>query len=189
MPVSEFQQWSKTAAFPQVPSRDAFRVWRKMKMHPRFDGSDLGRKADIERKRHAHGQHPTPDGSNPDLITDNERAASTASTTVTTTPPPPADGNSAQYKEITTPPQTDIGSSETTGVELQSSGRTPRNSRPTQLHKRRWHFRPVRELDATYDRNRFIHDDGAAALQATNQRSPEWLEEKNLGQQASDGCQ
>ena len=41
VPVSEFQSWSKSAAFPQVPSRGAFRVWRKMKLHPRFDGSDL----------------------------------------------------------------------------------------------------------------------------------------------------
>lgn len=41
VPVSEFRCWSVSAAFPQVPSRDAFRVWRKMKRHPRFDGSDL----------------------------------------------------------------------------------------------------------------------------------------------------
>lgn len=42
VPVSEFRRWSHSAAFPQVPSRAAFRVWRKMKRHPRFDGSDLG---------------------------------------------------------------------------------------------------------------------------------------------------
>ena len=42
MPLSEFRNWSASAAFPQVPSRAAFRVWRKMKLHPRFDGSDLG---------------------------------------------------------------------------------------------------------------------------------------------------
>ena len=41
MPVSEFRSWSESAAFPQVPSRAAFQVWRKMKLHPRFDGSDL----------------------------------------------------------------------------------------------------------------------------------------------------
>ncbi|MCY4663462.1 MAG: hypothetical protein OXC00_02210 [Acidimicrobiaceae bacterium] len=41
MPLSEFRNWSASAAFPQVPSRAAFRVWRKMKLHPRFDGSDL----------------------------------------------------------------------------------------------------------------------------------------------------
>lgn len=88
VPVSEFHQWSKTAAFPQVPSHDAFQVWRKMKMHPRFDGSDLDRKADVERTHRIYRQHPTPDASNPDRITDNERAASTASTTVNSPPPP-----------------------------------------------------------------------------------------------------
>lgn len=41
VPVSEFRRWSDSAAFPQVPSRAAFRVWRKMKQHPRFDGSDI----------------------------------------------------------------------------------------------------------------------------------------------------
>ena len=41
VPVSEFRRWSVSAAFPQIPSRAAFRVWRKMKQHPRFDGSDL----------------------------------------------------------------------------------------------------------------------------------------------------
>ena len=41
VPVSEFNRWSNTAAFPQIPTLPAFRVWRKMKQHPRFDGSDL----------------------------------------------------------------------------------------------------------------------------------------------------
>ncbi len=41
IPLSEFARWSNTAAFPQVPTRAAFRVWRKIKGHPRFDGSDL----------------------------------------------------------------------------------------------------------------------------------------------------
>ena len=46
--MAEFAGWSTTAAFPQVPSRAAFRVWRKMKAHPRFDGADLGER---ERSR------------------------------------------------------------------------------------------------------------------------------------------
>ncbi|WP_419918919.1 hypothetical protein [Candidatus Poriferisocius sp.] len=41
IPVSEFVRWSSTAAFPLVPSRPAFRVWRKIKQNPRFDGADL----------------------------------------------------------------------------------------------------------------------------------------------------
>ncbi len=41
IPVSEFVSWSSTAAFPQIPSRAAFRVWRKIKQHPRFDGTDI----------------------------------------------------------------------------------------------------------------------------------------------------
>ena len=41
IPVSEFTRWSNTAAFPQIPTRPAFRVWRKIKSHPRFDGTDL----------------------------------------------------------------------------------------------------------------------------------------------------
>ena len=43
VPVAEFAGWSSTAAFPQVPTRAAFRVWRTMKQHPRFDGADLER--------------------------------------------------------------------------------------------------------------------------------------------------
>jgi len=51
VPVSEFRRWSESAAFPQVPTRAAFRVWRKMKQHPRFDGSDLaGDSAPSERE-------------------------------------------------------------------------------------------------------------------------------------------
>ena len=38
VPVSEFARWSDTYAFPQIPTRAAFRVWRKIKQHPRFDG-------------------------------------------------------------------------------------------------------------------------------------------------------
>ena len=37
--VSEFLGWSSTAAFPQIPTREAVRVWRRMKLHPRFDGA------------------------------------------------------------------------------------------------------------------------------------------------------
>ena len=40
VPITEFASWSDTAAFPQIPSLPAFRVWRKMKLHPRFDGAD-----------------------------------------------------------------------------------------------------------------------------------------------------
>ena len=36
VPVPEFLSWSSTAAFPQVPDRASFRVWRKLKRHPRF---------------------------------------------------------------------------------------------------------------------------------------------------------
>ena len=43
VPVAEFAAWSTTAAFPQIPTRAAFRVWRTMKQHPRFDGADLER--------------------------------------------------------------------------------------------------------------------------------------------------
>jgi len=46
VPVSEFTRWSNTAAFPQIPTRPAFRVWRKIKHHPRFDGADLSDPAD-----------------------------------------------------------------------------------------------------------------------------------------------
>ena len=40
VPVAEFLSWSSTAAFPQVPNRAAFKVWRKMKRHPRFLATD-----------------------------------------------------------------------------------------------------------------------------------------------------
>ena len=45
VPVSEFRSWSRTAAFPQVPTIPAFRVWRKMKQQHRFDGSDINARA------------------------------------------------------------------------------------------------------------------------------------------------
>ena len=37
--VTEFLGWSNTAAFPQIPTREAFRVWRRMRRHPRFSGA------------------------------------------------------------------------------------------------------------------------------------------------------
>ena len=40
IPVSELEQWSSSWAIPQVPTREAFRVWRKIKRHPLF-GADL----------------------------------------------------------------------------------------------------------------------------------------------------
>ena len=40
IPVSEFSRWSSSAAFPQIPTRSAFSVWRKIKRQPRFDGTD-----------------------------------------------------------------------------------------------------------------------------------------------------
>ena len=56
VPVSEFTRWSNTAAFPQIPTRAAFRVWRKIKHHPRFDGADL--KADRPTGRQADRTNP-----------------------------------------------------------------------------------------------------------------------------------
>ena len=41
VPLAEFLRWSNTAAFPQIPTKAAFGVWRKIKAHPRFDGEDL----------------------------------------------------------------------------------------------------------------------------------------------------
>jgi hypothetical protein len=48
-------------------------------------------------------------------------------------------------------------------VALSSSGGVPRDPRPGAFRERRWRFRPVRELDATNDRNKFMNDDGTAA--------------------------
>ena len=129
MPVSEFRSWSESASFPQVPSRAAFRVWRKMKLHPRFDGSDL----DESRRAGGGGL---------------------------------GDGGSVRFRGTSTPPTTVTDSSATTDLALPSSRGTPRDARPQPVRERRWRFRPVRELDATGDRNRFMNDDGAAALDA-----------------------
>ena len=35
--LSTFRGWSNTAAFPQIPTKAAFKVWDKIKTHPRFD--------------------------------------------------------------------------------------------------------------------------------------------------------
>ena len=128
VPVLEFRSWSRSAAFPQVPNRAAFRVWRKMKQHPRFDGSDLD-----ERDAPAGGG---------------------------------GDGDSGRSRETSTPRPTATGSSATTDMELPSSRGATRDPRQGPLHERRWRFRPVRELDATGDRDRFMNDDGAAAAKA-----------------------
>ena len=136
VPVSEFQRWSRTAAFPQVPTRPAFRVWRKMKLHPRFDGSDL-----------------------PETV--GEPAGST-------TADPPATGGSDRSRETSTRPRIGTDSSATTSLALPSSGGTPRNPRQGKIRERRWRFRPIRELDATNDRKRFMKDDGHAASQTAN---------------------
>jgi len=72
VPVSEFLRWSNSAAFPQIPSRAAFRVWRKMKQHPRFDGSDLDNSSD-----------PPPPGVVGDGSSEQCRAISTPRPTVT----------------------------------------------------------------------------------------------------------
>ncbi|MDE0120557.1 MAG: hypothetical protein OXS33_02350 [bacterium] len=131
VPISEFTRWSNTAAFPQIPTRPAFRVWRKMKQHPRFDGSDLARFTE-ERER------------------EREREKS-------------GSGGSARFKAISTPQSIDIGSDGTTDMAPPSSGGTPCHPRQKQIHERRWRLRPVRELDATHDRSRFMKDDGVAA--------------------------
>ncbi|MYI30232.1 MAG: hypothetical protein F4119_02560 [Acidimicrobiia bacterium] len=133
IPVSEFTRWSNTAAFPQIPTRHAFRVWRKMKQHPRFDGADL------------------PDSSD-DLSLSLSLSLSLGE---------PEVGGSDQSKATSTPPPTDTGSPTT--MALLPGRRTPRHPRPEQVRERRWCFRPVRELDATGDRSKFVNDDGASA--------------------------
>ena len=125
VPVAEFCRWSDSVAFPQVPSRAAFRVWRKMKQHPRFDGSDLA----------------------------SDRAPGGGV----------ADGGSGRSRATSTQRTIGTASSATTGVALPSSGGTPRDPRPGPVRERRWRFRPVRELDATGDRGRFVNDDGVSA--------------------------
>lgn len=49
--MTEFLGWSNTAAFPQIPTKAAFRVWRKIKSHPRIDGEDLQTEEVSERER------------------------------------------------------------------------------------------------------------------------------------------
>ncbi len=49
------------------------------------------------------------------------------------------------------------------GMELPSGGRVPRHPRPGLVRERRRRFRPIRELDATHDRDWFVNDDGASA--------------------------
>ena len=39
VPVDEFITWTSNAAVPMLPSDQALRVFRKMRLHPRFDGS------------------------------------------------------------------------------------------------------------------------------------------------------
>ena len=134
IPVSEFTRWSNTAAFPQIPTRPAFRVWRKIKQQPRFDGADLPSQQSLSPPR----------------------------------PPPPPDGDSDQFKAISTRPPTGIGSSKT--MALPPGRRVPRHSRPGEVHERRWRFRPVREFDATRDRSRFMNDDGIAAQGVQDRR-------------------
>ncbi|MYG94592.1 MAG: hypothetical protein F4138_06335 [Acidimicrobiia bacterium] len=132
IPVSEFIRWSNTAAFPQIPNRPAFRVWRKMKQHPRFDGADL-----------------------PDSSDDLSLSLSLGE---------PEVGGSDQSKAMSIQQTTGDDSSETMGMGLPSSFRTPLDSRQVQICERRWHFRPSRELDSTNDRSRFLKDDGHAAV-------------------------
>ena len=40
IPVEEFKTWTSNAAVPMLPSDQALRVFRKMRQHPRFDGSN-----------------------------------------------------------------------------------------------------------------------------------------------------
>ena len=42
IPVDEFNTWTSNAAVPMLPSDRALRVFRKMRHHPRFDGSTTG---------------------------------------------------------------------------------------------------------------------------------------------------
>lgn len=127
IPVSEFTRWSNTAAFPQIPNRPAFRVWRKIKQHPRFDGTDLADSPDDLSL--SLGDHEV--------------------------------GGSDQSRATSTPPPTDTDSSTT--MALPPGRRTPRHPRPERVRERRWRFRPVRELDATGDRSKFVNDDGVSA--------------------------
>lgn len=45
IPVDEFLKWSDSAALPSIPSDAALRVFRKMRSHPRLDGTDLSQEA------------------------------------------------------------------------------------------------------------------------------------------------
>ena len=122
VPVSEFARWSNTAAFPQIPTKDAFKVWRKIKQHPRFDGQDLSgqvRSGQVRTGQDRTGQDRT---GHPIL-----------------------------------PPSMEVPT---------GSGRPQRHDRPAPVPPRRWAFRPVRELDATKDRDRFVKDDGKLAREA-----------------------
>ena len=51
----------------------------------------------------------------------------------------------------------------TAKMALSSGQRVARDTRSRFVRRRRWRFRPVRELDSTKDRGKFIGDDGASA--------------------------
>ena len=108
VPIAEFCRWSDSVAFPQLPSRAAFRVWRRMKQHPRLDGADAPSRAD---------------------------------------PPPPP------------PPQL---------ANAPSSRGPQRDQRQASPRPRRWRVRPFAELHATFDKKRFVLDDGEAARTANS---------------------
>ena len=65
VPVDEFITWTSNAAVPMLPSDQALRVFRKMRQHPRFDGSptDNGLPSRLDRLQGSLGQSRAVSGS------------------------------------------------------------------------------------------------------------------------------
>ena len=144
VPVAEFSRWSNTAAFPQVPTREAFRVWRKIKKHPRFDGADL----------------PSEESLSADLVSRSESGRLISPAQPSPAQPSPAQPSPAQPSPAQ--PFMEIPA---------SSGRPQCHDGASMVPPRRWAFSPVREMDATKDRGQFMKDDGTAAKAAQRDRA------------------
>ena len=174
VPVSEFSRWSNTAAFPQVPTREAFRVWRKIKKHPRFDGADLPSEESLsadpvsrsESGRLISPAQPSPAQPSPAQPSPAQPSPAQPSPAQ----PSPAQPSPAQPSPAQPSPAQPSPAQPFMEIPA-SSGRPQCHDGASMVPPRRWAFSPVAELHTTHDRDQFMKDDGTAAKAAQRDRT------------------
>ncbi len=194
IPTKEFTSWSESVAFPLLPSRAAFTVWRKMNSHPTLGAGSReqgagsreqgagsreqgagSREQGAGSREQGAGSREQGAGSREQGAGSREQGAGSREQGAGSREQGAGsrEQGAGSREQGAGSREQGAGSREPTTVAGQALARRPqRDQRQTSPPARRWRSRPHRELDATNDKHLFILDAGVSARSQNSTQQP-----------------